>query len=232
MNKPRLIAVTGRPGSGKTTLARALAQHLRLPAVIRDEIKEGYVRTQGRPCAELPESNAIATGLFFDVVGQMLDGGVSLVAEAAFQHQLWSAWNRSGRRPKSPSSCASPAIPSPSSATCAGDWKIPCARSCTATPASRSPGQGRRRRFRPTIRPGSVFPPSASIRATATRLRWTSCPSALARSFPDSCGAGIPLEIPRRSAASQRRGSQVAHSIHFSKIPLCGRSNRRHSGCD
>ena len=54
MNKPRLIAVTGRPGSGKTTLARALAQRLRLPAVIRDEIKEGYVRTQGCPCAELP----------------------------------------------------------------------------------------------------------------------------------------------------------------------------------
>lgn len=90
MNKPRLIAVTGRPGSGKTTLARALAQRLRLPAVIRDEIKEGYVRTQGCPCAELPESNAIATGLFFDPVGQMLDGGVSLVAEAAFQHRLWS----------------------------------------------------------------------------------------------------------------------------------------------
>ena len=89
MQTPKLIVVTGRPGSGKTTLARALALQLRLPAVVRDEIKEGYVRAQGRPCAELPGANAHATELFFAVVAKLLDGGVSLVAEAAFQHRLW-----------------------------------------------------------------------------------------------------------------------------------------------
>ena len=38
---PTLIVVTGRPGSGKTTLAHALAREIRCPAICRDEIKEG-----------------------------------------------------------------------------------------------------------------------------------------------------------------------------------------------
>lgn len=91
MNKPTLIVVTGRPGSGKTTLAKRLGAEARLPVVSRDAIKEGYVRTMGKPHAELPDGNRVATDVFFQTVEVLLDGGVSLVAEAAFQHRLWSA---------------------------------------------------------------------------------------------------------------------------------------------
>lgn len=91
MNKPFLIVVTGRPGSGKSTLAKKLGETAHLPVISRDEIKEGYVRTMGLPHAQLPDGNLAATNQFFITVETLLDGGVSLVAEAAFQHKLWSA---------------------------------------------------------------------------------------------------------------------------------------------
>ena len=93
MLKPYLIAVTGRPGAGKSTFAHALGQRAFLPVISRDEIKEGYVHTFGKSHAELPEgANAEATRRFFDTAERLLDGGVSLIAEAAFQHKLWTPW--------------------------------------------------------------------------------------------------------------------------------------------
>lgn len=90
MPKPYLIVVTGRPGAGKSTFARTLAQEAFLPVISRDEIKEGYVHTQGVRHSELPaDANLAATNLFFETVERLLDGGVSLIAEAAFQHRIW-----------------------------------------------------------------------------------------------------------------------------------------------
>jgi len=40
MHEARLIIVTGLPGTGKTTLARALADRLRVPLLAKDAIKE------------------------------------------------------------------------------------------------------------------------------------------------------------------------------------------------
>jgi len=45
----------------------------------------------GVPHAQLPDGNLTATDMFFRTVEKLLDGGVSLIAEAAFQHSLWSA---------------------------------------------------------------------------------------------------------------------------------------------
>lgn len=90
--RPFLIIVTGCPGSGKTTLAGELARAARLPLVSRDAIKEGWVRTAGWPHDELPpDANLRATELFFRSVECLVDGGASLVAEAAFQHAVWAA---------------------------------------------------------------------------------------------------------------------------------------------
>ncbi len=90
--KPRCIIVTGRPGSGKTTLASELAKRLRMPLISRDALKEGYVNTFGVRHDQLPAStNALVSDIFFAIVGQHLAGGVSVVIEAAFQHAVWEA---------------------------------------------------------------------------------------------------------------------------------------------
>jgi len=90
MHKPKCIIVTGRPGAGKTTLAKALGQRLWIPVISRDEIKEGYVNTFGVKHDQLPaDANAVVFDIFFDIVCRYLAHNVSTVIEAAFQHQVW-----------------------------------------------------------------------------------------------------------------------------------------------
>ncbi|HJX91522.1 MAG TPA: AAA family ATPase [Pyrinomonadaceae bacterium] len=87
--KPKCIIVTGRPGSGKSTLARKLGERLWMPVLSRDEIKEGYVNTYGVKHTQLPpNTNGLVTDVFFSLVNQYLAGNVSVVIEAAFQHEV------------------------------------------------------------------------------------------------------------------------------------------------
>lgn len=89
---PQCVIVTGRPGAGKSTLAAKLARQLWMPLVSRDQIKEGYVNTFGTGHDQLPsETNALVTDLFFQIVARYLEGQVSVVIEAAFQHRVWAA---------------------------------------------------------------------------------------------------------------------------------------------
>lgn len=76
----RLVIVTGRLGSGKTTLGAALARALRVPLLSRDELKEGMGRA----------TNAAASDLFFATLELWLRAGVDVVGEAAFQHRVWA----------------------------------------------------------------------------------------------------------------------------------------------
>src|SRR6266516_3059903 len=88
---PTLIVVSGPPGSGKTTLARALAHAIPCPLVCRDEIKEGMVHAHG-PEFQGGHGDPLTQRtfpLFFDVLGLLIGAGVTVVAEAAFQDGLW-----------------------------------------------------------------------------------------------------------------------------------------------
>ena len=88
--KPKCVVITGRPGSGKTTLAKRLGERLWMPVISRDEIKEGYVNTFGVKHDQLPpDTNGLVSDLFFELVNRYLTGHVSVVIEAAFQHKVW-----------------------------------------------------------------------------------------------------------------------------------------------
>ena len=89
-NTPKCVIVTGRPGSGKTTLSKKLGQRLWMPVISRDEIKEGYVNTFGVKHDQLPsDTNGIVTDFFFEAVSHYLINKVSVIIEAAFQHKVW-----------------------------------------------------------------------------------------------------------------------------------------------
>jgi len=88
---PLLVVVSGPPGSGKSTLAHELARAIPCPAISRDEIKEGLVQTlDGYTPTQGDELSVRTLDIFFGLVGTLVDAGVSLVAEAAFQHRLWA----------------------------------------------------------------------------------------------------------------------------------------------
>jgi len=92
MPKPYLIIITGKAGSGKTTLAKNISNDFYMPLISRDQIKEGYVHTLGRKHSELPkEANKTATDIFFDTLKLLLINNVSVIAEAAFQHGVWAS---------------------------------------------------------------------------------------------------------------------------------------------
>ncbi len=92
VDKPQCIIVTGKPGVGKSTLSKELAKILYLPVISRDEIKEGYVNTFGIRHDQLPpDSNGVATNIFFETVSFLLARKISLIAEAAFQHGVWKS---------------------------------------------------------------------------------------------------------------------------------------------
>ena len=88
--KPNMIVVTGRPGSGKTTLAHQLSKMIYCPALCRDEFMEGYINTVRNSHGSLDNVNLTLTNAFFDIIHKTVECGISVIIEAAFQHKLWA----------------------------------------------------------------------------------------------------------------------------------------------
>lgn len=88
-NLPRLTIVVGRPGAGKTTLSRKLAERIHCPLITRDSIKEGLVNTSGDKGTPGGSLGWAAVETFFAVVELLVGRGVTLVAEAHFGRGLW-----------------------------------------------------------------------------------------------------------------------------------------------
>jgi len=89
--RPTLVVVSGPPGSGKTTLAHALAREIGCPAICRDEIKEGMVHAEGGSFqgGHGDPLTQRTLPLFFEVLRLLVEARVTVVAEAAFQDRLW-----------------------------------------------------------------------------------------------------------------------------------------------
>src|SRR5438067_11217963 len=87
---PSLIVVTGPAGTGKTAVARRLAEAIGCPAICRDEIKEGMVHAQPGFKPGPGDPLTIRTfPLFFAVLRLLIDAGVSVVADATFVDEVW-----------------------------------------------------------------------------------------------------------------------------------------------
>jgi len=90
MKKPLLIVITGPPASGKSTLAKLLAQQVHLPVLSRDELKEGYLQTLKQSHSEAGENIGIHIyESFFQIAELFVSKNISVIMEAAFQDKLW-----------------------------------------------------------------------------------------------------------------------------------------------
>ena len=84
---PTLVIISGAPGSGKTTLARRLAFDLRLPLLVKDDLKEALADAMGAP-GDVPASMRLGAGAYamlYLVAQQLLESRTGLVIESNFR---------------------------------------------------------------------------------------------------------------------------------------------------
>jgi predicted kinase len=88
---PLLVVVTGMPASGKTTVARELAEQLELPLVTKDDIKELLYEALGVGDVEWSRRlGSAAYSLIFAFARELLSVGRPVIVEANFfagQHE-------------------------------------------------------------------------------------------------------------------------------------------------
>ncbi len=82
--RPLLLVVTGPPASGKTRVARELAERLSLPFIVKDTLKERLYEVLGSGDDLEDAIERAALAILFSVVESQLAAGVSVVAESNF----------------------------------------------------------------------------------------------------------------------------------------------------
>lgn len=86
---PHLIVVTGRPAAGKTTLARWLAQHLQVPVISKDSIREVLFEQLGWQDRAWAQMLGRATiDLMFYFAEAQLEADRSVILDNAFDPGL------------------------------------------------------------------------------------------------------------------------------------------------
>jgi predicted kinase len=95
MRKFGLVVITGLPGTGKTTLARYLAEHLGLPLIAKDTIKEPLLDVLGSAPTRLIATprlagssralSDLAFSVLFALAREQLRAGVTLILEGNFR---------------------------------------------------------------------------------------------------------------------------------------------------
>ncbi|HSX00016.1 MAG TPA: AAA family ATPase, partial [Patescibacteria group bacterium] len=75
---PLLVIVSGAPGSGKTTFAGKLADHMRLLHLERDVFFNSLEYTIGKKI----DRQAVGVPRFYEVVTQVLAAGASLIIDS------------------------------------------------------------------------------------------------------------------------------------------------------
>jgi len=88
--KPLLVIVSGAPGAGKSTLARALSAWLGLPLLDRDALKEAIGDDLGTPAdvAASQRMGLAAYRILFLIATRILGAGSGVVIESNFRRGL------------------------------------------------------------------------------------------------------------------------------------------------
>ena len=87
--RPTLIIITGHPGSGKTSIAKRLSDHYRIPFISKDALKERMFDALGsRDKGWSLKVSAASHRIMDDMTSQILKSGSSVIVESNFKADI------------------------------------------------------------------------------------------------------------------------------------------------